>query len=358
MRTREFDFDLPPELIAQMPISQRDQSRLLVLHRGTGHMAHHVFGHLHDYLRPQDVLVLNNSKVVPARLRGINSQSGGEFEILLLEQNALNDWWVMLRPGKRARFNTKIIFRNRSGELTEVQATVIDKNSEGHCRLQFSNTKDISAILNQVGETPLPPYIRRDSTNHLELDSERYQTVYAQINGSIAAPTAGLHFTEQLLDRIRDADVHVCYVTLHVGLGTFAPVKAEQLSEHVMHEERFEISAETAKTINTAKAAGSRIIAVGTTSLRVLETLGARGHGEVRAGRGHTRIFIYPPWRFNIVDALLTNFHLPRSTLLMLASAFAAPGETHGIKMILSAYAEAMRKRYRFFSYGDAMLIL
>ena len=358
MRTREFDFYLPSQLIAQVPIAQRDQSRLLLLHRASGHIAHRTFSNLLDYLRPQDVMVMNNSKVIPARLRGINSQSGGEFEILLLEEMAVNDWWVMLRPGKRARLNTRIILRNRSGALTDVQATVIDKNREGHRRLQFSNTKDISEILDQLGETPLPPYIRRDSTSDPALDSQRYQTIYAQRNGSIAAPTAGLHFTEQLLDQIRHLGVQVCYVMLHVGLGTFAPVKAEQLSEHVMHEEHFEISAGTAKTINTAKAAGRRIIAVGTTSLRVLETVGAKDHGKVRPAQGRTRIFIYPPWRFKIVDALLTNFHLPRSTLLMLASAFAAPGETHGRERILSAYAEAIRKGYRFFSYGDAMLIL
>jgi S-adenosylmethionine:tRNA ribosyltransferase-isomerase len=357
VRTREFDFDLPAELIAQVPNPRRDKSRLLVLQRGAGHIAHRTFHDLLDYLQPQDVLVLNDSKVIPARLRGVN-QSGGEFEILLLEENTVNDWWGMLRPGKKARLNTKIILTDGSGQLTDVEATVIDRNGEGHRRLQFSNTTNISKLLNQLGETPLPPYIRRHSRSDLELDSERYQTVYARISGSIAAPTAGLHFTKELLDRIRTAGVHVCYVTLHVGMGTFGPVKAEQLSEHVMHEERFEISAEAAKTINTAKAAGARIIAVGTTSLRVLETLGAKAQGEVRSDRGRTRLFIYPPWRFIIVDALLTNFHLPRSTLLMLASAFAAPGKTHGRKMILSAYAEAIRNRYRFFSYGDAMLIL
>lgn len=358
VRTSEFDFDLPPELIAQFPARERDQSRLLVLRRSTGQTAHRRFPDLLEYLQPNDVLVLNDSRVIPARLRGINSQSRREFEILLLEENAVNDWWVMLRPGKRARLNTKIIFKNQSGSLINVRATVIEKNSEGHRRLQFSRTKNISKVLSELGEVPLPPYITRKPTDDLTADMERYQTVYAHTSGSVAAPTAGLHFTKELLEQIHSRGVQVCQVTLHVGLGTFAPVKADNISEHVMHEEHYEVSAEAAHAVNRAKAAGHRVIAIGTTSLRVLESVVAQDSGRIAPGAGRTRIFIYPPCHFQIVDALLTNFHLPRSTLLMLVSAFAAPNETRGREMILSAYAEAARERYRFFSYGDAMLIL
>jgi S-adenosylmethionine:tRNA ribosyltransferase-isomerase len=358
VRTSQFAFELPAELVAQVPSPIRDQSRLLVLQRPGGEMAHRRFPDLLEYFQPGDVLVLNDSKVILARLRGINSQSGGEIEVLLLEENSVNDWWVMLRPGKRARVNTRIIFRTRSGEYMGVQATVIDRNSEGHRRLHFSGTPDISAMLGLLGEVPLPPYIQGNRPEDFARALERYQTVYAQVDGSVAAPTAGLHFTEQLLERIRERGVEICYVTLHVGLGTFAPVKTETLDAHVMHEERFRISAETTQRVNAAKAEGRRVVAVGTTSVRVLETVAAASSGRMAPGAGRTRLFIYPPWRFKIVDVLLTNFHLPRSTLLMLVSALAAPGERHGREMILSAYAEAIRQRYRFFSYGDAMLIL
>ena len=358
VRTADFDYSLPPELIAQTPAAQRDQARLLVLCRADGRMAHRSFRDLLDYLCVGDVLVLNNSRVISARLRGTKAGSGGQTEVLLLEENAVNDWWVMLRPGKRVRADTTIVFLNRGGQRTEVNAQVVEKDHEGHCRLRFSGTANITEALPSLGEVPLPPYIIRETPSDNVDDRARYQTVYAQPPGSVAAPTAGLHFTKTLLEEIRSRGVHVCFLTLHVGLGTFAPVKAEKLEEHVMHEERFELSAATAETINEAKRTNHRIIAVGTTSLRVLESVAAANQGRLVEGCGRTGIFIYPPCSFMLADALITNFHLPQSTLLMLVSAFAAPGQTRGRELILSAYAEAIRERYRFYSYGDAMLIL
>jgi S-adenosylmethionine:tRNA ribosyltransferase-isomerase len=357
MKTADFDFFLPPELIAQSPMPERDKSRLLVLQRGTGQITHRSFRDLLDYFRAGDVLVLNNSRVMPARLRGVNAKTSGQFEVLLLEENGMNDWWVMLRPGKRARVGTEIIFRDSAGKLTEVRASVIDTNTEGHRRLRFSGPTNILDLLDNMGEIPLPPYITRDDPGELAEDKIRYQTVYSAPLGSVAAPTAGLHFTESLLSEIRARGVKICFVTLHVGLGTFAPVKAEALAEHTMHEERYEVSEETASTINEAKQAGNQVMAVGTTTVRVLESVAAVHGGQLTPGKGRTRIFIYPPRAFQIVDALLTNFHLPRSTLLMLVSAIAAPNERRGREMVLAAYAEAVRERYRFFSYGDAMLI-
>jgi S-adenosylmethionine:tRNA ribosyltransferase-isomerase len=361
MRTADFDFELPPELIAQMPASQRDASRLLVLHRTSGKTEHRRFRDILEFLRAGDVLVLNNSRVIPARLRGANAKTGGKFELLLLEENSVNEWWAMLRPAKRALTGTQIIL-SRNGKPTAVHATVLDKNDEGHRRLLFTGTKNILESLETIGEIPLPPYIRRAASAPESdlacLDRERYQTVFAQSAGSVAAPTAGLHFTESLLNEIRARGVEVRFVTLHVGLGTFASVKAETLSAHTMHEERFELSEETAGAIDAAKREGRRIIAVGTTTVRVLESVAAEHGDKLVAGHGRTRIFIYPPRDFKIVDALLTNFHLPCTTLLMLVSAFAAPRETRGRDMVLSAYAEAVNERYRFFSYGDAMLLL
>ena len=358
MQTVDFNYRLPPELIAQQPAAQRDQSRLLVLHRAAGRTEHRQFREVLDFLRAGDVLVLNNSRVIPARLRGVNAQTGGAFEMLLLEENAVNDWWVMIKPGKRARIGTQIGIVNRKSQTAKLQATVIETNTEGHRRLRFEGTPDILNTLDEFGEIPLPPYITRGHTDKLERDEQHYQTVFAQPPGSVAAPTAGLHFTRELLDQIRAHGVDVHFVTLHVGLGTFAPVKADTLAEHTMHEERYELSDATARAVNEAKVAGRRVIAVGTTSVRVLESSAAQQGGKLAGGAGRTRIFIYPPREFKVVDALLTNFHLPCSTLLMLVSAFAAPGETRGREMILSAYAEAIRERYRFFSYGDAMLIL
>jgi S-adenosylmethionine:tRNA ribosyltransferase-isomerase len=358
MQTADFDFSLPPELIAQTPASQRDQSRLLVLDRVSGRVAHKKFRALLNHLEPGDVLVLNNSAVIPARLRGVNVRTGGRFEILLVEEVAVNDWWVMLRPGKRARIGTEMEIQNRNGEPAMERAVVTGINDEGHRRLRFSGAANIRDRLDALGETPLPPYITRSNTDELVADKSRYQTVYAEPAGSVAAPTAGLHFTAALLDEIRARGVHVCFVTLHVGLGTFAPVKALTLSAHTMHEERYELGDETVCIVNEAKLNGRRVIAVGTTTVRVLESVASQNNGRLVSGAGRTRIFIHPPFRFQIVDALLTNFHLPCSTLLMLVSAFAAPGDTRGREMVLFAYAEAVRERYRFFSYGDAMLIV
>jgi S-adenosylmethionine:tRNA ribosyltransferase-isomerase len=401
VRTAEFDFELPPELIAQTPAARRDESRLLVLNRNSRQVAHRKFIDLLEFMRAGDVLVLNNSRVIPARLGGRSAKTGGEFEVLLVEENATNDWWVMMRPGKRARVGTRIAFRDLQGKDAGLEAVVIGVNEEGHRRLRFETERgggeagkgeDVKDWLDEFGEVPLPPYIERVGTSGTEADRERYQTVYADPAGSVAAPTAGLHFTEAFLEEIRGSGIQVCFVTLHVGLGTFAPVKSETIEGHVMHEERYELSEETAQAVNAAKREGRRVVAVGTTSVRVLESAARAGEltgaqhqslltsaptvlgsaptisGKapaitgsgplIKAGQGKTRIFIYPPYEFRIVDVLLTNFHLPHSTLLMLVSAFAAPKEAKGREMVLCAYAEAVREKYRFFSYGDAMLLI
>jgi S-adenosylmethionine:tRNA ribosyltransferase-isomerase len=358
MHTSDFDYELPRELIAQSPPPQRDESRLLVLQRRSGQIVHRKFPSLLEYLNAGDVLVLNNSRVIPARLHGANAHSGGQFELLLLEENAVNDWWVMLRPGKRARVGTRIVLRDLQGKPSAVQAAVTQINEDGHRRLKFSGPDDIAGLLDALGEVPLPPYILRPDATHADEDRRRYQTVFGRPPGSVAAPTAGLHFTEPLLEAIRARGITVCFVTLHVGAGTFAPVKTESIAAHVMHEERYNVDEETARAVNAAKSEGRRVVAVGTTTVRVLESVAKQSpDGTVVAGTGRTRIFIHPPYDFKIVEALVTNFHLPRSTLLMLASAFAAPNETHGREILLSAYAEAVRERYRFFSYGDAMLM-
>ncbi|HEU5395807.1 MAG TPA: tRNA preQ1(34) S-adenosylmethionine ribosyltransferase-isomerase QueA [Verrucomicrobiae bacterium] len=356
MRTADFRFDLPPELIAQQPAERRDRSRLLVLHRASGAREHRLFSDFPGYLRAGDVLVLNNSRVIPARLRGVNRKTGGRFEMLLLEENALNDWWVMLRPAKSARIGAQILLQQPDGSAGDIVATVVDTNDEGHRRLHFSGTTDLRRDLDRLGEVPLPPYIQRPKPS--AEDKDRYQTVFAKADGSVAAPTAGLHFTPEILDHIRSLGVQICFITLHVGPGTFLPVKVEDVSEHKMHEERFEISPETVAAVNDAKNSGRRVVAVGTTTVRTLEAVAAMNAGKLNVYAGKTNIFIRPPFRFNIVDALLTNFHLPCSTLLMLVSALASPGEARGREAVLAAYAEAVRERYRFFSYGDAMLIL
>jgi S-adenosylmethionine:tRNA ribosyltransferase-isomerase len=296
--------------------------------------------------------------VIPARLHGVNARTGGRFELLLLEENSPNDWWTMLRPGKRARIGTQIILLDPHGNPTRMHAMVSEKNDEGHRRLAFRGIHNISDALSELGEVPLPPYITRTDPRELAEDNQRYQTVFANSAGSVAAPTAGLHFTESLLEKIRALGVSVDFITLHIGVGTFAPVKTETIAAHKMHEERYEISDGTARAVNQAKARGQRIVAVGTTTVRVLEGVAAQNRGRLVAGSGRTRIFIHPPSEFSVVSALLTNFHLPCSTLLMLVSAFAAPGQVRGRDIVLSAYAEAVRQQYRFFSYGDAMLIL
>ena len=334
MRTTDFHFDLPPEQIAQQPAARRDGSRLLVLERKSGKIAHCQFPDLLGFLKPGDVLVLNNSRVIPARLHGNNEKTGGKFEILLLEENAPNDWWAMMRPGKRAKIGTEIKIGKRKSESGNIVATVVETNTEGHRRLQFSGTKNIFNELEKLGEMPLPPYIERPAEK--AEDKERYQTVYAQAAGSVAAPTAGLHFTPELLEKIRAYGVKICFVTLHVGAGTFLPVKVEAVAKHKMHSEYLEIGEETVSAINTAKINGRRIIAVGTTATRTLESVARLNAGRLSVYKGKTNIFLFPPADFQIVDALLTNFHLPESTLLMLVSAFAAPGEkTRGRELVL-----------------------
>lgn len=355
-RTSDFNYELPPDLIAQVPANRRDSSRLLVLDRPSRQVEHRMFTDFPAFLKPGDVLVLNNSRVIPARLRAIKPNSGGAMEVLLVEEVAPKDWWVMLKPGKRVRQGTVLQLLERDGDRSSIHAEVLEKSDEGHYRLKFTGTTHLLTEVTRLGEIPLPPYIHREAGAQ-PVDAERYQTVFAQPSGSVAAPTAGLHFTPEILTRIRNIGVEIAEVTLHVGLGTFAPVKVESLAEHKMHEERYEIAAESAKKIAEAKRSGRRVVAVGTTSLRVLESVAA-AHGEVIATSGRTRLFVYPPYHLKVVDALLTNFHLPESTLLMLVSAFAAPGKTEGRELIMNAYAEAIRERYRFFSYGDAMLII
>ena len=358
MHTADFNYELPAGLIAQTPAAKRDASRLLVFDRASGQTQHQQFRSLSELMQAGDVLILNNSRVIPARLRGMNRQTGGAFEMLLIEEVATNDWWALIRPGKRARFGTQIQILDLGGQPAGICATVTSINEEGHRRLSFTGSQDIHNDLERLGEIPLPPYIEREHPSQLGEDRLRYQTVYAQSPGSVAAPTAGLHFTPELLDQLRLQGVTIATVTLHVGLGTFSPVKAESLETHVMHEERIELGVETVRAIQTAKSGGHRVFAAGTTSVRVLETVAALFDGDLRPFKGKTRIFIYPPYRFQVVDALLTNFHLPCSTLLMLVSAFATPGATSGRERMLEVYAEAIRERYRFFSYGDAMLIL
>jgi S-adenosylmethionine:tRNA ribosyltransferase-isomerase len=356
LKTADFDFDLPPGLVAQHPSPIRDASRLLATERASGQRTHHHFADLPQFLHAGDVLVLNNSRVIPARLHGRKIAGKAIVEILLIEPAQHSTWWAMVRPGKRLQPGTSIALYDRTGQPTSLVSEVIEKNKEGHARLRFDGTEDVLAELHRLGEMPLPPYIQREAHGQTKKDIDRYQTVYADPAGSIAAPTAGLHFTETLLDQLRSQGVEIHALTLHVGLGTFAPVKVDSLDEHHMHIEHYTLPPETTAAINAAKAEGRRVIAVGTTTVRVLESA-ALTHKPLAATNGSTDIFIYPPHKFRIVDALITNFHVPQSTLLMLVSAFAAPDELRGREWILETYAEAIREKYRFFSYGDAMLI-
>ena len=339
MKKSDFYFDLPEELIAQTPLEKRDASRLLLLDHETGEMTHRHFYDLPDYLNPGDCLVLNDSRVLPARLMG-NRLTGGAVEVVLLRDLGGGKWECLTRPGRKTKPGTDLTFGE--GLLT---ATVTDALDDGNKVLQFHYEGIFLEILDRLGKMPLPPYIKAELQ-----DRERYQTVYSREIGSAAAPTAGLHFTEALLDQIRTKGVKVCFVTLHVGLGTFRPVKEEDILDHVMHSEYCVIPEETARTINETKAAGGRVIAVGTTSCRTLESF-TEPDGTVLAKGGWTDIFIYPGYTFKCIDALVTNFHLPESTLIMLVSALA--GREH----ILHAYETAVQERYRFFSFGDAMFI-
>lgn len=340
MKRQDFSFELPQELIAQDPLKDRSSSRLLVLDKETGEVSHHVFRDIIDYLNPGDCLVINDTKVIPARLIGSKVGTDAKIEILLLKRKSDQVWETLVKPGKKAKPGAKISF----GEGLLV-GEVIDIVEEGNRLVKFSYKGIFEEILDQLGQMPLPPYI----THQLE-DKNRYQTVYAKNSGSAAAPTAGLHFTPELLEQIKEKGVDVASVTLHVGLGTFRPVKAENILDHHMHSEFYRIEEEEAAKINRAKEKGGRIICVGTTSCRTVESA-ADENGRVKAGSGWTDIFIYPGYRFKILDCLITNFHLPESTLLMLVSALA--GREH----ILAAYEEAVKEKYRFFSFGDAMFI-
>ena len=340
MKVTDFNFELPKELIAQDPLEDRSSSRLLVLDKETGAVEHRVFRDIVSYLRKGDCLVINDTKVIPARLYGVKEGTQAKIEVLLLKRRADDVWEVLVKPGRKARPGAVIQFGE--GLLT---GKVIDVVEEGNRLIQFSYQGIFEEILDQLGQMPLPPYI-----THQLKDKNRYQTVYAKHEGSAAAPTAGLHFTEELLKQIEEKGVKIAHVTLHVGLGTFRPVKVDNVQDHHMHSEFYIVEEEEAKKINDTKKAGGRVICVGTTSCRTLES--ATGEdGVLKAGSGWTDIFIYPGYRFKILDALITNFHLPESTLVMLVSALA--GREH----VLAAYEEAIRERYRFFSFGDAMFI-
>ncbi|HIU01894.1 MAG TPA: tRNA preQ1(34) S-adenosylmethionine ribosyltransferase-isomerase QueA [Candidatus Onthocola gallistercoris] len=341
MKTSEFYYDLPEELIAQDPLQDRSASRLLVLDKQTGQIQHRIFTDIIDYLNPGDCLVINDTKVIPARLHGIKEDTGAHIEVLLLKRKEGNVWETLVRPGKKARPGTRLTFGD--GRL---KGQVIDVVDEGNRLIRFEYEGIFEEVLDALGEMPLPPYI----THKLE-DKNRYQTVYAKHEGSAAAPTAGLHFTESLLAKIQEKGVRIARVTLHVGLGTFRPVKVDDVENHHMHSEFYMISKEAADTINETKRSGGRIISVGTTSTRTLESA-SDAQGSVHETSGWTDIFIYPGYTFKCIDALITNFHLPESTLLMLVSALA--GKEH----ILDAYKEAVNMRYRFFSFGDAMFIV
>lgn len=341
MHTNDFDFDLPEELIAQTPLEKRDSSRLLIIDHQTKEMTDSHFDQIVDQLNPGDALVMNNTRVLPARLHGEKPDTHGHVELLLLKNTKEDQWEVLAKPAKRLKVGSKVSFGD--GRLT---ATVIEELDHGGRIVEFSYSGIFLEVLESLGEMPLPPYIHEK----LE-DSERYQTVYAKENGSAAAPTAGLHFTEALLKKIKDKGVHLVYLTLHVGLGTFRPVSVDSVDEHEMHSEFYHLSEEAAQTLRQVKANGGRLVAVGTTSIRTLETIGTKFDGDIQADSGWTNIFIKPGYQFKVVDAFSTNFHLPKSTLVMLVSAFA------GREFVLETYQHAVNEKYRFFSFGDAMFV-
>lgn len=340
MKTSDFYFDLPEELIAQDPLEDRSSSRLMVLDKNTGEITHRIFRDITEYLHPGDCLVINDTKVIPARLIGAKEDTGAKIEILLLKRKENDIWETLVKPGKKCRPGAKVVFGN--GEL---RAEILEVLEDGNRLVQFSYEGIFEEVLDRLGQMPLPPYI-----THKLQDKNRYQTVYAKYEGSAAAPTAGLHFTKELLKEIEDSGVRIARVTLHVGLGTFRPVKVENVLEHHMHSEYYHVSKEAADIINDTRRNGGRVISVGTTSTRTLESV-AQDDGTIVPGSGNTEIFIYPGYKFKAIDCLITNFHLPESTLLMLVSALA--GKDH----ILAAYEEAVKERYRFFSFGDAMFI-
>ena len=341
MNTQDFDFYLPEELIAQTPLEKRDASKLLILNHETGEMVDEHFDAIIDELEPGDALVMNNTRVLPARLHGVKPETGGNVELLLLKNIQGDQWEVLAKPAKRLKEGSVVSFGD--GRL---EATLIKKLEHGGCIVEFSYQGIFLEVLESLGEMPLPPYIHEK----LE-DKERYQTVYAKENGSAAAPTAGLHFTAELLQKIKEKGVKLVYLTLHVGLGTFRPVSVDNVDQHEMHSEFYQLSEEAAQTLREVKAKGHRIVAVGTTSIRTLETIGNKFEGDIQADSGWTNIFIKPGYQWQVVDAFSTNFHLPKSTLVMLVSAFA------GRELTLQAYQHAIDERYRFFSFGDAMFI-
>ncbi|MDF2882257.1 MAG: S-adenosylmethionine/tRNA-ribosyltransferase-isomerase [Clostridiaceae bacterium] len=340
MKVTDFDFDLPEQLIAQSPYEKRDEARLMILNKKDGSIEHKVFRNIIDYLNPGDCLVLNDTRVIPARLIGEKQGTGGKMEFLLLKRVDKDCWQTLVKPGKRAQIGTKFIFGN--GELN---AEVIDLSDDGSRIVKFQYEGIFEEVLDRLGQMPLPPYIKEKLK-----DNEMYQTVYSKEQGSAAAPTAGLHFTKELLHKIEKKGINLAFLTLHVGLGTFRPVKVENIEEHHMHSEFYRIDEKTANIINKAKENGKRVIAVGTTSCRTLETIGG-SNGRVKASSGWTDIFIYPGYTYKVVDALITNFHLPQSTLLMLVSALSSK------EYILNAYKIAVENKYKFFSFGDAMFI-
>ncbi len=340
LRKSDFYFDLPQELIAQDPLEDRSNSRLLLLDKNDGRIEHHIFKDIVDYLRPGDCLVLNDTKVLPARLMGVKEDTGAAIEVLLLKRKENDIWETLVKPGKKAKPGTRIVFGEGS-----LRAEVLEIVEEGNRLMRFSYKGIFEEVLDQLGEMPLPPYI-----THKLQDKSRYQTIYAKYEGSAAAPTAGLHFTKELLSRIEAKGISVAYVTLHVGLGTFRPVKADNILEHHMHSEYYHVTKEAADKINQTKAAGGRVICVGTTSCRTVESA-ARADGTLQECCDNTEIFIYPGYRFRVMDCLITNFHLPESTLVMLVSALA------GRERVLHAYQEAIQEKYRFFSFGDAMFL-
>lgn len=340
LKKSDFYFDLPEELIAQDPLKDRSASRLLVLDKETGEVSHHVFREITEYLNPGDCLVLNNTKVIPARLLGEREGTGAHVEVLLLRRKEADVWETLVKPGRKCRPGDRLIF---GGGL--LRAEVLQTVEEGNRLIRFAYDGIFEEVLDRLGEMPLPPYI-----THKLQDRNRYQTVYAKYEGSAAAPTAGLHFTRELLEEIERRGIHIVYVTLHVGLGTFRPVKEENVLDHHMHSEYYQVTKEAAERINRTKEEGGRIVCVGTTSCRTVESA-ADETGRVLPGCGDTEIFIYPGYRFKVLDALITNFHLPESTLVMLVSALA------GREQVLAAYREAVRERYRFFSFGDAMFV-
>ena len=340
MKTSDFYYDLPQELIAQTPVEPRNSSRLMILHKDSGELEHRIFKDLPEYLRPGDCLILNDTRVIPARIYGVKEETGTVVEFMLLTQKVNNVWECLCKPGKRAKVGTRFNF----GE-GKLYGTVIEIQEDGNRLVQFDCQGNIYAVLDQIGQMPLPPYIKEKLQ-----DKERYQTVYSRELGSAAAPTAGLHFTPQMLKDIQAMGVNIGYVTLHVGLGTFRPVKVEDVTKHKMHTEHYHMPAETAELINRTKANGGRVIAVGTTSCRTIESVATK-NGCICEDDDNTSIFIYPGYEFKCMDALITNFHLPESTLIMLVSAFA------GFDHIMYAYNTAVAEKYRFFSFGDAMFI-